>query len=500
MNFVYYPISGFYKIEKLPKIKDKDKELPKDSEITLDDDSEMKEIDFEKESENENFSFNLPDEILMKIFKYLDFPYQLGICSCVNKQFHKISESNYLWKRMIKKHAIILDFHKLFFPYQYSINPSFDTRFGLVDYLLKKKEAKTTLFDFDQPSPYDFFTKQYYRENEESLDYYEVELVSRPLQSNHTDEEIRKVLKHPKNFFLSQRQKVYQAIQLQKKDNQMEKSKQKVSSASGVLFNPIIRLILYILAFPLTMYLTIFKADNKLDIPWIACFCPFFFVIFCFTLIAIPLTCYMTKVSRRYYEAYLFAFFLVFILLFVILLGLKLDKKPEMPLIVASIPMFLLAIFLIIFTILHHKHNSKSRDDYEIRTDFHFMVYLPIIFSTISISLLLISVYTDFEKSENFLYAGLIVLMVFDFLPMLLAIYRYPKYKRNSLDPPYFWSQILMLSLTFPSFLTELFIYLKLNNTISSKFVLISIPIQIPSIIIFIAMLADSMKELKYSC
>ncbi|KAJ3444994.1 f-box only protein [Anaeramoeba flamelloides] len=65
---------------------------------------------FKNPNQKQNFFQWLPDEIILEVFKYLDHPYHLCQCSCVDRKFNQISDDPILWAGILKKWSRKIDY------------------------------------------------------------------------------------------------------------------------------------------------------------------------------------------------------------------------------------------------------------------------------------------------------------------------------------------------------------------------------------------------------
>ncbi|KAJ3438949.1 hypothetical protein M0812_14964 [Anaeramoeba flamelloides] len=112
-------------------------------------DQEQKKLNLLKNSnQKQNFFEYLPDEIILEIFKYLDHPYHLCQCSCVNRKFNQISDDLALWQGALKKWCRNIDYIRCYL----GINSTFGADLqqaivfkgvaGLTKYFYKEDQAK----------------------------------------------------------------------------------------------------------------------------------------------------------------------------------------------------------------------------------------------------------------------------------------------------------------------------------------------------------------------
>ncbi|KAJ5078633.1 f-box only protein [Anaeramoeba ignava] len=103
---------------------------------------------------NSEFSFDLnyfeelPDELLLLIFLKFEKPCYLGICSCVNHQFYRVSNDWTIWKQVLKDYQDSLDFQTVQ-QNKYNSTISAYGQIGLRDYFANKSSINQDFNESD---------------------------------------------------------------------------------------------------------------------------------------------------------------------------------------------------------------------------------------------------------------------------------------------------------------------------------------------------------------
>ncbi|KAJ3444162.1 fmrfamide receptor [Anaeramoeba flamelloides] len=99
-------------------------------------------------NQKRNFFQWLPDEIILEVFKYLDHPYHLCQCSCVDRKFNQISDDPILWEGILKKWSRKIDYIRCYLGTQSTFGSDlqqdivFKGVAGITKYYYKEDQAK----------------------------------------------------------------------------------------------------------------------------------------------------------------------------------------------------------------------------------------------------------------------------------------------------------------------------------------------------------------------
>ncbi|KAJ3427793.1 f-box only protein [Anaeramoeba flamelloides] len=346
-----------------------------------------------KNKNRENYFQHLPDEILLQIYSYLDKPVYLGFCSCVCKQFNRVSNDWALWTSILKKNQKLLDFEEI--RVNYFQPTQLVGRIGLVEYFQnckkiknknqnqkegidskkekekeKKKERKKkreedeggqdqeeeTRIEKTRKAPINLnikleakketkgkmkreLTKEKEKEKEKSK--------KREREREKEKEKIRKIgiriQNNPKQIFVEQLQKVKKAQKESTKRKKDQDRKDKIDKIKNTLFTPKKIFLMYTIGLPFTLIEIGLKLDNIWfqSWPWLIVLIPFFC---CYGFILISLS--IPMIFKYYKELFLRRLAQCLFLFFIFLFGLtlRIDNLVRIKFLYLSIPFILLII------------------------------------------------------------------------------------------------------------------------------------------------------------
>ncbi|KAJ5075927.1 f-box only protein [Anaeramoeba ignava] len=227
--------------------------FPKNTELIKDDSLSEGEEDLSLK-----FIECIPDEVLFLIFEYLDKPFHLGICSCVNYQFNKVAENKEIWQKIIKKNINLLDFDEIKLANDkrtFYINNSF----GLKQYFSSNSKINDENFDI-------LNEKNDLEQKTENLD---PKIQDFLIQFD----------QNPKSFFVNQLKK-YQKVK-KKRDKEERKFKRKENWEKFKYFLEDNRYFFLLLLIVIQLWLISWKLESKKSF-WILIFLPSFLNIISF--------------------------------------------------------------------------------------------------------------------------------------------------------------------------------------------------------------------------
>ncbi|KAJ5079575.1 dactylin [Anaeramoeba ignava] len=371
---------------------------------------------------------DLPDELMLEIFSYLEKPFELGICCPVNNQFARISNDYMLWKEIFRKYSGLFDYNTI----------------RLVD---------STYFEIMEP----LGIEEYFNQNSEQNQSLQLQIEQQPKKL--FNEQIKKFLN------LKKQQKKRQKA----KERQKKLHKTKLFLTSPGYVTTIFCLILISVMFACSKFESYFN-KSYIFIVLPALISLAFLLILTGWFVVFP----STSIVEKIYSITCFALFFDFFAS-LLLLGLTADHYSDLQnhswIFFVCFALLFSHFVLWIFLVIYNKHEIKIvaynqnlfHQIHEFWGFFSFPFFLSIVFLLVA-----------FQKAK----VAMIFLICSNIIPWILfCIFRsqdtFLFRDLRKLEIPH-----LVISLL--AFATELMMYFRLFRNVSINWILISLPITIP--------------------
>ncbi|KAJ5070576.1 fam11a b protein [Anaeramoeba ignava] len=430
---------------------------------------------------SENYFENFPDELMLLIFQYLDKPFQLGFCSCVNNQFNRISNDWSLWKPMLKKYRDKLDFLKLKLNYRDAKHFEMEGSNGICQYFLKNSNENENKNEIQNEKKSEY--------QNEYLDFEDQNI--KIVDENQLKKITEEIEKDPRKVFQNQAMKINGLKKMYEKHKRKIDFENRVSNFKDkIVLNPFVMGLAFILGMTVPLILIILKLENKIDISWVVAFLPIFYT--CIHLGMVGSVKILEGEGHGDRDIFLFWSLAAGSVIFMISLifgGLKLDQKgifKDTPIFVCAIPFFVLSILISTLVTLQilQQYRDKRYPFYFSFTTISLIIYFPIYTIFFSIFLILASLKVDYNFDLSWTKC-FIPLFICDFLPVIgitmACLYR-------ATTSHVYYSSIhqlnfiqLIVGTTF--FAVEIMLLRKWDNKLSISYWLISLPILIPEVL-----------------
>ncbi|KAJ5079466.1 f-box only protein [Anaeramoeba ignava] len=407
----------------------------------------QKEIQKENQKEEINFQ-DLPDEIVLDIFSYLE-PNNLIICSETCKQFNRIHNDWFLWKNIVRKYPLFLDFEKV-----------------------TKK--------YDRSNLYNSFQEEYFFTGSLGIEYY----FKNQKEDQISSKLVNLINKNGKTFVVDQMKKIIQARKSYEKKIKTEERKRKIHEFNEYKMSKLIKwsIVPFLLIFPIILIALKFDFQNSflnwkmVLFPWLYSFFIFFFwwILHFYS--------YPNSDSEKLLLMGI-GIGSGFMTIFFLLLALRLDHNLFIPnsviLTFFAISGSSLIIFWIIFLIQRFKASDLGKSDIVLVTNF--LAYVMISFPFVFISIKTAFNHFDSKNSDSSWISTFIPLFILSLYP-ILALILIVLFRLNNLDRSDYMISGVSALVGFFLGLISLLSFLKIEKIINLSATIISSPIFIASL------------------